>query len=134
MPLSGVPSPDDDISDILAELPEVQFPQSQYPYLSHQLQANRPAYTYSFRLHPNGLKENIPPYDFKTYLTAHTVRVHCCIDLFIPYANYITGSITYNKESQKISFHRLNGPRIRNHLHIYPYPKLIAISTTLKDT
>src|ERR1700731_231443 len=85
---------DFDIAEILAELPELQFPQSQYPNLFPE--ANRPTYSYSAEIHPNGLEEDIPPRTFETNVTAHMLRVHRNAD-FIPYHSY-TISLAKNRE------------------------------------
>ena len=101
----GVSSLEDDIADILASLPK-GFPQTQNTYLSpyQQIQANRPAYTYSFQIHPDRLEEDVPPQEFETFITAHTIQIHQKVDKFIPYANYVLGLATFDRESQMISF------------------------------
>ena len=100
----GASSLDFDITKILAELPELQFPWSHYPNLFPE--ANRPAYSYSTEIHPNGLEEDIPPRTFETNVTAHTLRVCCSAD-FIPYHSYMIGSATFDQESWMIMFWRL---------------------------
>ena len=99
----GASSLEHDIAEIFAELPNLQFPQHQYPSLTQCMEANRPAYSYSPALHPNGLEEDIPPQEFNTHIATHSVQVHCSMD-FIPYHSYIIGLVTYNKETQTISF------------------------------
>ena len=85
------------------ELPELQFPRSRYPNIFPE--TNRPAYSYSPALHPDGLKEDMPPRTFETNVAAHTLRVRRSAD-FIPYHSYAIGSATYDKETRMISFRR----------------------------
>ena len=67
----GASSLDFDIGEILMELPELQFPCSQYPNIFPSAQENRPAYSYAPSIHADGLEEDIPPRQFETNVTAH---------------------------------------------------------------
>ena len=65
------PTGDFDITEILAELPELQFPRSHYPNIFPE--TNRPAYSHSAEIHPDRLEEDIPPSTFETNVAAHTL-------------------------------------------------------------
>ena len=67
----GASSLNFNIAEIIVELPELQFPQSQYPNLFPK--ANRPAYSYTPEIHPDRLEEDIPPRTFETNIAAHTL-------------------------------------------------------------
>ena len=102
----GTSSLDFNISEILAELPELQFPCSRYPNLFPTAQENRPAYSYAPAIHADRLEEDVPPRQFETNVAAHMLRVCCSTDL-IPYPSYTISSATYNKETWTISFYRM---------------------------
>ena len=130
---------EDNIADILATLPEGLHPWPQNHYLSpyQQIQANRPTYTYSFRIHPDRLEEDV-------HSSSRVWNFHCCtpskfvkrlMNLFLHKLHSWAGNIWQRKPNDIVPQIEWKWISIAwGHVHTCPYPKPTTQNTSTKDT